>query len=129
MAAATTAPEFGTGNGDDLDPRSAQQGIGIDVAVVSDDDARLEGDHVVAVVPLLALGLIRVPAGGNDPQAIEPESILHYCEKAIGFGGDLDSGVILAWPQRERPYSVDDRWLDSHEVAVTERKDSIEMHE
>ena len=42
-------------------------GIRRDVAFVGDDDARRDGQHVVAVVPLLALGLEAVPAGREEP--------------------------------------------------------------
>jgi hypothetical protein len=38
------------------------------VAVVGDDHPRLQGDGVVAAVPLLALGLVYVAAGLDDLQ-------------------------------------------------------------
>ena len=45
--------------GDDLDAGLAQLGVGVDVALVRDDDTRRDREHVVAVVPLLPLGLHR----------------------------------------------------------------------
>ena len=56
---------------EDLDARLAQQRVGVFVALVADDDAGLEGDDVVAVVPLLALGLPLVAAGADDAQLLE----------------------------------------------------------
>ena len=44
-------PELGTDDRDDLDTGFTQQGVGLGVPVVGEDDARLEGDRVVAAVP------------------------------------------------------------------------------
>ena len=63
MRAAAAAAELEALDRDDLDARLAQRGVGAGVALVGDDDAGLEGDDVVAVVPLLALGLEVVAAG------------------------------------------------------------------
>ena len=52
--------------GSHLDAGLAQRGVGAGVALVADDDAGLERDDVVAVVPLLALGLEGVTAGLDD---------------------------------------------------------------
>ena len=54
-------------------PASPELGVGVDVALVGDDDARGDGEDVVAVVPLLALGLALVAAGREDPQVVEAE--------------------------------------------------------
>ena len=56
--------------------------VGVDVALVGDDDARLEADEVVAVVPLLARRLERVAAGRDDPDAVEPERVLERVDDA-----------------------------------------------
>src|SRR5215218_10899469 len=66
MAAAAAAAELAAPDGDDFDTGLAQERVGVGVAVVGDDDARLERHHVVAVVPLLALGLVGVAAGPDD---------------------------------------------------------------
>ena len=47
------------------------QRVGVLVALVGDDDAGLEGDDVVAVIPLLALGLPLVAAGLDDSQLLD----------------------------------------------------------
>src|SRR5512133_482168 len=47
-------------DGDDLDAGLAHLGDGVGVALISDHHARLEGDDVVAVVPLLALLLVGI---------------------------------------------------------------------
>ena len=73
MAAAAAAAEFGAAHGDHLDPGLAQQRVGVGVAVVGDHHAGLERHDVVAVVPLLALGLPGVAAGLDDPQFAQAE--------------------------------------------------------
>ena len=83
MAAAATAAELGARDGDHFDARPAKQRVGVDVAVVADDDSGLDGDDVVAVVPLLALGLVAVAAGGDDPQAVETEGLLDDLQKRL----------------------------------------------
>src|ERR687896_2527232 len=67
------APQLGAGDGDDLDAGVAQAGVGVDVALVGHDDAGRDRQHVVAVVPLLAFGLVAVAAGLEDPQARQLE--------------------------------------------------------
>src|SRR3974377_1583427 len=62
VRSAATAPQLEALDGDDLDPRLAQGRVGARVALVGDDHAGLEGDDVVAIVPLLAFGLEAVPA-------------------------------------------------------------------
>ena len=76
VAAAAAAAELLAADGDDLDAGLAQQRVGVGVAVVADDHARLERDDVVAVVPLLALGVEGVAAGADDQQVVEPQRLL-----------------------------------------------------
>jgi heat shock protein HslJ len=47
MAATAPAPELGTDDRDDLDTGFTQQGVGLGVPVVGDDDARLEDGETV----------------------------------------------------------------------------------
>src|SRR6478735_9804190 len=58
VAATTTATELGTVDGDHLHTRVAQQGVGVGVPVVRVDDPGLDGDQVVAAVPLLPLDVV-----------------------------------------------------------------------
>ena len=73
MAAATAAAELGPANRDDFDAGLAQQRVGVGVAIIGDDDSRLQGNDVIAVVPLLAFGLVGVAAGADDMQFLLPE--------------------------------------------------------
>ena len=66
MPATAAAAELGADDRDHLDAGLAQQCVGERVAVVGEDDAGLEGDGVVAAVPLLPLGLVDVAAGVDD---------------------------------------------------------------
>src|SRR3954454_17687007 len=60
VATAATLAELEALDGDHLDAGLAHLGDGVGVPLVRDDDARFHGDDVVAVVPLLALLLVRV---------------------------------------------------------------------
>src|SRR5689334_24893470 len=62
---------------DDLDPGLAQRGVGAGVALVGDDHAGLERDHVVPVVPLLPLGLEGIPAGLDHPHLAHAQRLGH----------------------------------------------------
>src|SRR5690349_11604591 len=69
--AVPTAPpstELGADDLDHLDAGLAQQRVRRGVAVVGDDDARLDGNQVVAAVPLLTFGVVHVAAGVDRPQ-------------------------------------------------------------
>src|SRR5687767_3668314 len=76
VPAAAAAAEFLAADGDDLDARLAEQRVGVGVAVVPDDHARLERNDVVAVVPLLALGVEGVAAGADDEKIVQPQRLL-----------------------------------------------------
>src|SRR5262249_60526459 len=67
VPAAAALPQLKALDRDHLDPGLAQRGVGTGVALVGDHHAGLERDHVVPVVPLLALGLDVVPAGLDHP--------------------------------------------------------------
>ena len=81
MAAAASASELGAGDREHLDPGLGELGVGRLVALVGDDDAGRERDDVVAVVPLVALGLELVAAGGDDGQVGDPEGVLDLVEE------------------------------------------------
>src|SRR4029079_7167721 len=91
VAAAAALADLGAVDRQDLDPGLAHQRVGELIALVGDDHAGLEGDDVVAVVPLLALGLPRVGAGLDDPQLLELERVLDRAEE-----GRLLADVELA---------------------------------
>ena len=98
MAAAAAAAELGADDGDHLDPGLAQQRVGQGVAVVGEDHAGLEGDGVVAAVPLLALGLVDVAAGLDDLQIDgRPERAGDDVDERRGaLVDDLDAGRGVA---------------------------------
>ena len=66
--AAAAAAELGAGDRDDLDALAPEPRVRVDVALVGDDDAGRDREDVVAVVPLLALGLVLVAAGLEQAQ-------------------------------------------------------------
>ena len=65
----------------------AQQRVGVGVAVVGDDHARLERHDVVAVVPLLALRLVGVAAGRHRAQLLEPKRLRDHLEQRLSDPG------------------------------------------
>ena len=69
-------------------PACAQHGVGVDVALVADDDAGRDGEDVVAVVPLLALGGSDVlAAGGEDPDLVERRAPSAIAVEEVGVRG------------------------------------------
>src|SRR4249919_2192903 len=66
VAAAAALAELVSLDGDHLDAGLAQRGVGAGIAFVGHDHAGFERDHVIAVVPLLPLGLEGVSAGLDD---------------------------------------------------------------
>ena len=54
MTTTASASEFGATDGNDFDTGLAQKRVGMDIAIVTNDDTRLQGDDIVAVVPLFA---------------------------------------------------------------------------
>ena len=52
MPATAPAPKLRAINGNHLDPRFAEQRVGIDIAVIPDHHTRRDGDNIIAVVPL-----------------------------------------------------------------------------
>ena len=92
VAATATAAEFRSDDGDDFDTRLAKQRVGLGVAVVGEDDTGLDGDGVVAAVPLLALGGVHVAPGLDDPQLGQAERLGHDVDEPLGtLVGDLDA--------------------------------------
>src|SRR5579864_6456841 len=76
------AAELGSGDRDHLNARLAQAGVGVDVAVIGDDDAGLEAQEVVAVIPLLPLGTERVTAGRDHPDLVHAQRLLQGVDDA-----------------------------------------------
>ena len=72
MTAAPAAPELRPPDCDHFDTGFAQQRVGRGVAVISDNHARLEGDDIVAIIPLLSLLIVGIPASLNDIEFFEP---------------------------------------------------------
>ena len=100
--AATATAQLAAGDGDDLDAGLAELRVGVDVALVRDDDAGSDGEDVVAVVPLLALGLAVVPAGGEHLDRVEIEGVADGCDD-IGLGGDDELVGGVARRDASRP--------------------------
>ena len=73
-------------DGDHLDPGLAHLRDGVGVPLVGDDHARLEGDDVVAVVPLLALLLVRVAAGLDHLEVAHAEGVGDRRKEALLLG-------------------------------------------
>ena len=70
--------------------------VGEGVALVGDHDPGLERDHVVAVVPLLALYLVDIAAGGHGVQFLEAQSLGGNLEERPVLGPEVDLAVLVA---------------------------------
>ena len=92
MATAAALAQLEALDLDHLDAGLAHLGDGVGVALVGDDDARLEGDDVVAVVPLLALLLVLVAARLDDVQLLDAEGVGDGAEEVV-LDGDVEVAV------------------------------------
>jgi len=124
---APAAAEFAAADGDDLDAGLAQQGVGVGVAVVSDHHARLDGHHVVAVVPLFARLFVAVASRWYDAQLREAKALRHHLEQRPAFAPVVDAATI------GRVEAVADDLVRhvheaGHGVAVTEREHGVQVH-
>ena len=108
--AAASPAELGPGDGDDLDALLAERGVGVDVALVGDDDAGREGQDVVAVVPLLALGLEAVAAGRHDAQRGDAERLARGLEQDGRWRSTRTAAPSGASEAGERRPAARDRW-------------------
>ena len=88
----------------DLDAVRAEVGVGRDVALVADDDAGLDGQEVVPVVPLLALGGADVLVGLEHGDLVDPEGLRDGREQVVVARSPRDpsgsSGCSPAAPSR-----------------------------
>src|SRR3954454_7456721 len=119
MAAAAAAAELLAGDRQHFDPRLRELRVRRLVALVGDDDARLERHDVVAVVPLGALGLELVAGGRHDLQVVDPERVPDLVEEGTLRYLGADAAVAVR-PVEDRQDLRDDRLVDRDDVAVAE---------
>ena len=86
MAPTPALPQLESLDGDHLYPGAAHGVDGVGVPLVGDDHAGLEGDDVVAVVPLLALLLVLVTPGLHHLEVANAQGIGDRREEALLFG-------------------------------------------
>ena len=122
-------PELAGGDGDDLDAGLAQGGVGQDVAVVADDDAGLERDDVVAVVPLLALDAVDV-AGGRDHPEVDADAPRRSSRPGRVGSRRMSSpdGALSSGRRLNGDDAVDDRRVRRHQVVVAEGEHGVQVH-
>src|SRR5215472_1191010 len=128
VSAAAAAAELRTPDGDDLDPRLAQKRVGMGIAVVAHDHTGLEGDDIVAVVPLLALSLPGIAAGPDDPEALEAERLLHDLEQRSLVLADLHAVFIVGGMPAPALDLIDDLAEHRADIPVAEAEDRVQMH-
>src|SRR5262245_3012186 len=73
VTTASTAAEFRADDGNHLDALLAQQGVGVGIAIVSEDDAGRRTDQIGATVPLCTLAHIGAAAGLDDAQLLQAQ--------------------------------------------------------
>ena len=81
--------------------RMAKPGIGVDVAVIADHDAGLDGEQIVAVVPLFALGLIGVIAPRGSRARLSRACGLCSIARSRVYGNVFRSNAIRYFDQRK----------------------------
>src|SRR3954471_14273016 len=98
--ASTATAELAARDGDDFDALLAQVGVGRDVALVAHDDAGLDGQEVVPVVPLLTLRSSDVLVGLEDRDLVDPEGLTDGGEQVV-VADDLEPVRIVGAARRQ----------------------------
>src|SRR5215471_5842352 len=120
MTSAAATAELCTTHGDDFNASLAQQRVGVDIAVVGHDDAGCEGDHIVAVVPLLARRLISVSACLDDAQLLDPDRTGNDIRERRVVLADLVITSVTGWIDAVTADLVHDLPEQRHQIAVAE---------
>ena len=128
MAAPPSAPELAAGHRDDLDAGLAQQGVGVDVAVIGHHHAGRDAQKVVTVVPLLAFRFIGIAAGGHGADLRQAERRGNDLDEGSGFGAHVERARLLAGAQAVHADGVHHLGEDSGQVAVAEAEDGVHVH-
>src|ERR671912_2187284 len=127
VPAAAALAELEAANRDHLDPGVPHLFDRVGIALIGDDDTRLDGDGVVGVVPLLACLLVLVASRLDDGQLLHAQGVLHGREEVF-FGGDVEVAFLAAGPQADGPQLAGDLRVERHDVAVEHREDGVEVH-
>src|SRR4051794_25410317 len=117
VATAPSATELRAVEADDLDAVAAHQGVRVLVALVRDYDPGLQRDDVVAVVPLLALGLPGVAAGADDAQLLDLERVRDGAQERV-LAAHVELALAVRRPDRVGRDRVDHARVHRHAVAV-----------
>jgi gamma-glutamyl-gamma-aminobutyrate hydrolase PuuD len=128
MTATTAAAELGSAHRDDFDAGLAQQCVCVGVTVIGHNYARLERDDVVAIIPLLALGLPRVSPGLNDLQRVESQRVLYHLQQRRVIGPNLECAVGAGRVDAVASDVIDHFAENRALVAIAEAEHRIEMH-
>src|SRR5262245_45313187 len=111
VTAAAAPAELGARDRADLDAGLLHPADRRLVALVGDDDAGAERDDVVAVVPLLPLGLELVARGGDDLQVADPELLPDDVQERLLGDLCLDAAVAVG-REEDRADLIDDGLVD-----------------
>ena len=128
VAAAAALAELEALDGDHLDAGLAQRGVGAGVALVGDDDPGLERDDVVAVVPLLALGLEGSPPVSMTRILRTPRALAISSGSDPCYSSTTRLSARLAGPDRPGPRPADHLREQGDQVAVAHRDHGVEVH-
>jgi hypothetical protein len=103
VTAAAALAQLKARDRDHLDADLAQRGVGPGVSLVRHHHAGFQGDHVVAVVPLLALGLEGVSAGLDDAHLADAQGLGHQLgQRPVLL---LHDEVLRRFPRPDGPRS------------------------
>ena len=100
MTAASPLTELESLDGQHFDSGISHLGDGVCVALIGDDDAWLDRDGVVRVVPLLTFLLVLVAACFDDRQLFHAERIANGSEEIL-LDGDVEVALLLARTQAD----------------------------
>src|SRR3954451_259217 len=127
VAPAAALPELEALDGDDLNTGLTHLGDRVCVPLVGDHHTGLEGDHVVAVVPLFALLLVDVTTGLHHLHLRHLHGVRDRGQEVLLLG-HVEGARLVARPEADRPGVVHDPRVERDLVAVQHREDGVEVH-
>src|SRR5215470_12075446 len=96
MTAAAAATQFRTYDRDDFDPLFAQQGVGVGVPIVREDDARRGAHDICAAIPLRAFALIIAASRLDHTHLLESQRLGHDVDEGLLIFVELDTTWMIA---------------------------------
>lgn len=128
MAATAAAAEFGAADRYYFNASFPEERIGVGIAVIGHHYAWFKRHNVITVIPLLALGLVRVASSFYNTKLAKPENFFHDVEKWLALFADRVSTLIVSRIHAVAADLIYNLAENGNYFAVAESEYRIQMH-